>query len=207
MYKKPQMKWSIGFVIFLILLTVFVWQISGRLALSLLVGISIGFVMERSRFCFASAFRDPFLVGMTNLTQAMILLLMLSIVGFAILIHVFELLGWSYELNIFPLGLNTVVGGLLFGVGMILAGGCASGILMRMGEGFVMQFLAFLGLIVGVVLGEDSMPFWQSTFGVWTERVFLPDLFGWTMTLIIELLFLALLWWLFRRYQQKRLER
>lgn len=201
-HKQDQKTWSIGFALFLVMCFILVWQISGKLAFSLLAGIGIGFVMQKSRFCFVAAFRDPFLVGLTHLSQAVILLLMISILGFFAVINLFNFLGWSYELYAFPVGFNTVAGGLLFGVGMVLAGACASGVLVRIGEGFVMQFLAFLGLIIGVILGEESVPFWQSRFGVWTEKTFLPDQIGWPLTLTLELAFLAFLWWAARQYQK-----
>ena len=41
------------------------------------------------------------------------------------------------DANVLPVGLSTLVAGTLFGVGMVLAGGCVSGSLYRMGEGYV----------------------------------------------------------------------
>lgn len=41
--------------------------------------------------------------------------------------------------------MNTVVGGIIFGIGMVIAGGCASGMLMRIGEGFEMHLITLVG--------------------------------------------------------------
>lgn len=45
-----------------------------------------------------------------------------------------------------------LIGGLIFGFGMILAGGCVAGVLFRMGEGQLSSAISFLGLIAGFVV-------------------------------------------------------
>jgi hypothetical protein len=44
---------------------------------------------------------------------------------------------------------RSLLGGLVFGFGMILAGGCVAGILFRIGEGQLSSVISFLGLMVG----------------------------------------------------------
>ena len=199
-----QQKWNIGFILFLTLLLALLSQISIRLTLILVLGISLGFVLQKSRFCLVSAFRDPILIGMTQLTRAFLLLLGISILGFA-------LVSWGASernipliLNVFPLGVHTVIGGLLFGTGMVLAGGCSSGILMRIGEGFAMQLVAFFGLVVGAVVGERSLINWRNIFGE-LPGIFLPDVLGWVPTLVLEIAALLALWQLASWWQKKQL--
>ncbi len=199
-----QRKLNIGFVIFLTLLLALLSQISIRLTLILALGISLGFVLQKSRFCLVSALRDPILIGMTQLTRAFLLLLGISILGFALVSWGATQRNIPLSLNVFPLGVHTVVGGLLFGIGMVLAGGCTSGILMRIGEGFAMQWVAFLGLLVGVVLGERSVINWRNIFGE-SPGIFLPDIFGWVPTLILEIGILLILWQLASWWQKKQL--
>jgi len=199
-----QRKLNIGFVIFLTLLLALLSQISIRLTLILALGISLGFVLQKSRFCLVSALRDPILIGMTQLTRAFLLLLGISILGFALVSWGATQRNIPLSLNVFPLGVHTIVGGLLFGIGMVLAGGCTSGILMRIGEGFAMQWVAFLGLLVGVVLGERSVINWRNIFGE-SPGIFLPDIFGWVPTLILEIGILLILWQLASWWQKKQL--
>ena len=53
-----------------------------------------------------------------------------------------------------PVSFATVIGAFIFGIGMVIAGGCASGTLMRVGEGFTMQILALFFFIVGSLWGR-----------------------------------------------------
>jgi len=199
-----QRKWNIGFILFLTLLLALLSQISIRLTLILTLGISIGFVLQKSRFCLVSALRDPILIGMTQLTRAFLLLLGISILGFALVSWGAVQRNIPLSLNVFPLGVHTIVGGLLFGIGMVLAGGCTTGILIRIGEGFAMQLVAFFGLVVGAVLGERSVINWRNAFGEW-PGIFLPDIFGWVPTLILEIAILSALWQLAKWWQKKQL--
>jgi len=199
-----QRKWNFGFILFLTLLLTLLSQISIRLMLNFTLGISLGFVLQKSRFCLAAALRDPLLIGMTQLTRAFLLLLGISILGFAIVFWGASQKNIPIILNVFPFGVNTVVGGLLFGIGMVLAGGCTTGILMRIGEGFAMQWVAFFGLVVGSVLGERSLIYWQNAFGE-SPGIFLPNIFGWIPTLILEITVLAALWLLAKWWQKKQL--
>lgn len=198
-----QRKLNMGFTLFMVLLFILVAQLSPKLALVLGLGTALGFAMQKSRFCFAAAIRDPLLVGMTHLTQALILLIALSIAGFTLIVWVGEARGISYSLNVFPLGVHTLVGGVLFGIGMVLAGGCASGVLMRIGEGFGMQMLALGGLLIGALLGKLTVAHWRFVFG---ERpgIFLPDKIGWFGTLFLEFGVLFGLWMLARWWQRKQ---
>lgn len=199
-----QQKWNIGFILFLTLLLALLSQISIHLTLITVLGISLGFVLQKSRFCLVSALRDPLLLGMTQLTRAFLLLLGISILGFALVSWGASQRNIPLILNIFPLGVHTVVGGVLFGIGMVLAGGCTTGILMRIGEGFAMQWVAFFGLLVGVVLGERSVINWRNAFGE-SPGIFLPDIFGWVPTLILEISLLLALWQLASWWQKKQL--
>lgn len=199
-----QQKWNLGFIVFLSLLLVLLAQISIHLTLIFALGISLGFVLQKSRFCLVSALRDPILIGMTQLTRAFLLLLGISILGFALVSWGASQRNIPLILNVFPLGVHTVVGGLLFGIGMVLAGGCSTGILMRIGEGFAMQGVAFFGLVVGAVLGERSLIYWRNLFGEW-PGIFLPDLLGWAPTLILEIAMLVALWQLAKWWQNKQL--
>jgi rhodanese-related sulfurtransferase len=44
----------------------------------------------------------------------------------------------------------TFLGGILFGIGMVIAGGCVAGSLFRAGEGSIPAFIAAIGMIIGM---------------------------------------------------------
>jgi uncharacterized membrane protein YedE/YeeE len=114
----------------------------------LVVGILFGFALQRGRFCMNSAFRDILLLKEYTLLKAVIVALIVSMLGF----HLMASFG-IIQLNPKPLswGAN-IVGGFIFGIGMVLAGGCASGTTYRVGEGMVGSLVALLGYMMSAVI-------------------------------------------------------
>ncbi len=122
--------------------------ISPDVGMFLLFGGCFGFILQKSRFCFTASMRDPCITGSTSVTKAVLIAFALTTIGFtAIKYSAFAsgqtIPGMSY---VQPVSLATVLGGILFGIGMVIAGGCASGTLMRVGEGFLMQMLSLLAM-------------------------------------------------------------
>ncbi|NQS91208.1 MAG: YeeE/YedE family protein [Chloroflexi bacterium] len=110
----------------------------------LFVGILFGFVLQRGRFCMNSAFRDAILLKDNILLKTVFVALLVELVGFAIM----DATG-AIAINPKPFwwGAN-LLGSFVFGIGMVLAGGCASGITYRTGEGMVGAITAVLGLAI-----------------------------------------------------------
>jgi uncharacterized membrane protein YedE/YeeE len=172
-----------------------------------IVGIALGLAMQRSRFCFTAAMRDPLLTGSTSLTKAVIVGLAVATAGFAAAqFGAFSKAGQLADAmklsSLDPVGLHTVVGGVLFGIGAVIAGGCATGTLMRVGEGFVQQWLVLPFFVVGSAAGAASYPLWKAALFVDPKRVvYLPKAlggFGLALTLQFGLLLAAWLaadWW------------
>jgi uncharacterized membrane protein YedE/YeeE len=127
-------------------------------------GVALGFVLQRSRFCFASAFRDLFLFGSGRIMRGILAGLAVASAGFAVLMWRLvpdPTLGIvAPEAHAVPLGIHLVLGGVLFGVGMVLAGGCVSGSLYRIGEGYVASAVALAGILAGLGAGAHSWNFW-----------------------------------------------
>jgi len=106
------------------------------------VGLAFGFALSRGRFCMNSAFRDPIVLKDFTILKAVAVAVIVSMMGFGIM-EAADVI----EINPKPLfwGAN-MAGGFVFGVGMVLAGGCASGITYRSGEGMVGAMVAVFGL-------------------------------------------------------------
>lgn len=117
----------------------------GAVITGLFVGVFVGFVMQRGRFCMNSAFRDIVVLKDYTLIKTVILALLVGLAGFAIMVS-----AGLITLNPKPLwwGAN-LIGSFIFGIGMVVAGGCASGITYRVGEGMVGAMTAVLGLAIG----------------------------------------------------------
>jgi uncharacterized membrane protein YedE/YeeE len=62
-----------------------------------------------------------------------------------------------------PVGVSVIVGAFIFGVGMQLGGGCASGTLYSAGGGSVRMLVTLAAFIAGSVVGVVHMPMWEAT--------------------------------------------
>ena len=127
----------------------------------LLLGLVLGFVFQRGRFCVTGAFRDLFTIRSTRwLTAFMVIVAVQSVGVFAL-----DALGViTLEAETFP-WLGTIIGGLIFGFSIVLAGGCATGTYYRAGEGLVGSWFALIFYIVGAtafrkgpLAGTRAMP-------------------------------------------------
>lgn len=178
-----------------------------RLALFWIFGVGFGFVLQRSRFCFTAASRDPWITGSTSVTRAVLVAFALTSVGYLAIkygSYVADPVTNLAMLNVNPIGLPLVIGGLMFGTGMVISGGCASGTLMRIGEGFTMQILSLVFFVIGSFWGAHDMAFW-STFNKGMPVIFLPNVFGWIGALFVQGLIILLLYIAAVKWQKKRM--
>lgn len=180
-------------------------------AVIVLLGFLIGFIMHRARLCFARAFREPFMTAEGDMTKAVILALAIGIPLAAILFHKKVMDPYAAIPATFWLG--SLLGGLIFGIGMIFAGGCASGSLWRMGEGHfklwvTMLFFAWSGSVASALFKKagwtspdpDNMESFEITKVGY--QAYWPDLIpGWGWTLLVSAI-LLLVWYAFVRYNE-----
>ncbi|GAB4302713.1 MAG: YeeE/YedE family protein [Desulfuromonadia bacterium] len=171
------------------------------LAAGFLLGIVSGVVMHRADFCLVRPFRDIFLFGswerfrfLLLFVGATMLLVELGRVAGVIAPYPFPLLT--------PPALTTLAGGALFGVGMVLAGGCVVGTLYRMGSGQTTSLAAFMGLIAGSGLYAEFHPVWKWLQGksTLTPALTIPHLLSLppgalTIPLSILLIIISIRWW------------
>ncbi len=108
-------------------------------------GFAYGMMLQYGRFCFASASRDLFAAGVPRMAVG----ILVALIFFSLIQATLA----STNMSTFhpaPFGIHTLIAGMIFGVGMVLAGGCASGSLYKIGEGNGTSFLAaFFGLCIG----------------------------------------------------------
>lgn len=106
----------------------------------LLLGALLGFVLQRGRFCVTGAFRDVFLARRYRFLIAFLIVIAVQSVG------VFALQSAGVlTLDAKPLPwLAVLAGSFVFGVSIVLAGGCATGTYYRAGEGLVGSWIALV---------------------------------------------------------------
>ena len=115
------------------------------IASALGTGIVFGFVLQRGGFCLTRAISNAALAGDTAILRAYVLALLVAMAGVQVIL--------SFELAEIPVRqlhwLSNLVGGALFGVGMILSGGCSGSTWYRVGEGAVGACVILLGFAIG----------------------------------------------------------
>ena len=116
----------------------------------LLIGTAYGYVAQRGAFCLNSGFRLT--VTKRDFTKVKALLLAIAVQMVA-MPAVFAL-GWAQPSfpSFFPVG--AIVGGLLFGVSMYWAVGCAAGVWFKTGAGSLGAVAGVVGLMLGATLFE-----------------------------------------------------
>ena len=206
--KKSQLKYF--FLVALICFIVCYYFIHKNITYSIIwvIGILIGITMQRSRFCFAASFRDPIMVGTTSLFRAVIIGLMISTVGFSIYQYITISSMTSYSISdipgqIFPVGIHTIIGAVIFGIGMVIAGGCASGTLIRIGEGHMMQVVVLIGIIIGATAGSNHFRFWDKLFISSSKTIYIPEYIGFLPAVLIQLIVLIILYLIANWYDKQ----
>ncbi|MFN2340927.1 MAG: YeeE/YedE family protein [Halanaerobium sp.] len=191
--KKRQQKAAVIIFALIFFLFIFLIQIENLLAYSLLLGLVIGFAMQKSKICFTAAFRDPLLFGMTKLSRAVVLSLMVTTLGFGI-IQFYQLkAGLPLAGKFLIPGFYIPIGAFIFGLGASVSGGCASGTLFRLGEGYQMQHFVVIGFLLGSLRGGLDQSFWNSL--TFSDKTFhLPAIFNWTQGILLQLFLLAIIY-------------
>ena len=188
--KITQIVLGLAVLVIILVLAVLAQAQNPRGAFIMLIGASLGYILQRSRFCFTAALRDPVLTGSTSLFKAVIIALGVSSFLFMALNiqkFGFNLENFGYVASagyVQKVGIHTAVGAFLFGIGAVIAGGCASGTLMRMGEGFLQQWIVIIFFITGTVLGGfvAKLLVFESA-----KAVFIPKLVGgWVPAILIQ---------------------
>lgn len=147
---------------------------------NLALGIVAGYVMHRADFCIAGMFRDMFLFRRFTMLRSLLLLVMASMVLFEAARLAGLVVSYPFPLFGAP-SLANVIGGSLFGVGMVLAGGCVVGTLYRIGAGNAASVVALLGMLGGSALYADLAPWWSAVVKATTVSgvgVTVPELLG-----------------------------
>jgi uncharacterized membrane protein YedE/YeeE len=135
-------------VAILLLSAVGAYALSGesRLAVALAAGAGFGLAIERGRICFTAAFRDLWITRQSPLARALALAMAVASIGFAVAVAA----GVAPKSE--PAGLNALLGGAIFGVGILVAGGCETGWMYRASQGYVQLWMAGLGTFVGTIV-------------------------------------------------------
>ncbi|WP_066320149.1 selenium metabolism membrane protein YedE/FdhT [Bacillus sp. FJAT-29814] len=169
------------------------------LAVACIAGALFGILIERGQICFTSAFRDLWISGRAVMSKAIAVGMMISVVITFIYIQ-----NGSVAL-IKVAAPSTLIGGLLFGFGIVLAGGCETGMMYRAMEGQLLFWVVGAGNIVGATFlayGWDHLGIYHALTENW-PKVNLIELWGPTGALLGTMAML-LAWFLLSNWWEKR---
>ncbi|MDY6215990.1 YeeE/YedE family protein [Actinobacillus porcinus] len=107
----------------------------------LLCGFLFGFVLQRGRFCITGAFRDMYVTKNNKMFIALLIAITVQSVGFFLLNEI-GVLNVAPAENFAPIAV--LIGAFVFGIGIVLAGGCATGTWYRAGEGLIGSWVALI---------------------------------------------------------------
>ena len=170
----------------------------------LIISGCLGYTMQRGRWCMIQGFREPHMTGDTKMAKSVALSLAVLAAGIAV-IKFTELREWEHYVRGF-FGWGGVAGGVIFGFGALLAGGCGTGTLWRVGEGQIKLWVVapVFGISNALMTGWFRENDWEGmeefidegvvNDGIFGRFVYMPDTwlgYGGTLALI----FLAMALW------------
>lgn len=193
----------------------------------LIAGVILGYTLTRSRFGFAGGIKRIYMRGEGSLSKALLLLFTVTtLVFFGIqwkaaidgavpsfdkeAIAAIEATGAKAKIipgtdNVYLANLATIIGGLLFGFGMIVAGGCGSGTLSDFGEGEGRSLIAFIFFVISAAPGQWARTAFDTTaLGKIGIRWHFPSTFGYVGALLITLAIYFLLYIVVIKYENRR---
>ena len=118
--------------------------------------------LYHAAFGFTSAWRVFIADGRGAGLRAQMLMLAVGVALFFPALAAGSLFGTPVTGLVSPAGTSVIVGAFMFGIGMQLGGGCASGTLYTVGGGSTRMIVTLAAFIAGSVIATAHMPFWTS---------------------------------------------
>ena len=127
-----------------------------------LLGGGLGVVLYHALFGFTSAWRVFIADRRGAGLRAQMLMLALAVVLFFPVLAQGSIFGAKVHGELGAVGVSVLVGAFLFGLGMQLGGGCASGTLYTAGGGNTRMLAVLAAFIAGSALGAWQFPWWAA---------------------------------------------
>ncbi|MGM0523982.1 MAG: YeeE/YedE family protein [Bacillota bacterium] len=210
----------IGFILLglMVVFGVYLNGLKASLPVYLIAGVYLGYVLTRARFGFAGGIKRIYMRGEGSLTKALIIL---------ILVTAFVTMGLQWKAaadgllpaylagdgeafipgttNVYFTNIATVIGGFIFGMGMMLAGACGSGTLADFGEGAGRAMIAFIFFVLGTAPGHYLRQVVDGTaIGQIGVRLHFPQVMGYFGAFALTAALLGVLYWITVKYENMR---
>ena len=140
------------------------------------LGAALGYTLYRGSFSFAGGFREALADGRGAGLRAQMLMLGILVTVMLPAIQAGTLAGAPVRGIVFPAGVAVVIGAFIFGIGMQLGGGCASGTLYTAGGGNTRMLLTLIFFIIGATIAAYDAERWADLPAL--SATTLPELIG-----------------------------
>ncbi len=166
-----------------------IFDIGTRKVLLFGVGLLMGFALYHASFGFTGSYRRAIRNGDITGVSAQLVMLAVAMLLFAPVLANGSAFGRDVGGALAPVSVSMAFGAFIFGIGMQLAGGCASGTLFSAGGGNVRMILVLLFFIAGSFWGSLDLYWWSQLPSI--GSVSLAQKFGWPGALALQLSILA----------------
>ena len=147
-----------------------------RLGLLMVVGALLGMTLYHAAFGFTSSWRIFIKERRGRGLRAQMVMLAIAVLLFFPALGAGTLWGQTVTGFVSPIGVSVLFGAFLFGIGMQLGGGCASGTLFTAGGGNARMMITLIFFIVGSVIGSAHFSWWMALPAF--EPISLVNIFG-----------------------------
>jgi len=161
----PERKFGAPLIAFILLLIGAVFlqaSVGGKQVLLLIVGAALGLTLYHAAFGFTSAWRVFIKERRGAGLRAQMVMLAVAVVLFFPALGAGTLFGSPVTGLVAPAGVSVVFGAFIFGIGMQLGGGCASGTLFTVGGGNARMLITLLFFIIGSLVATHHVDWWFS---------------------------------------------
>ena len=177
--------------------------VSFRHSLIFIIGLLLGLTLYHASFGFTGGWRNFIERSNSSALRAQLVMLAIAVLLFSNFINAESLF---YETHIVgslaPANVSLIIGSFIFGLAMQFAGGCGSGTLFTVGGGNTKMFITLVFFVIGSLAGTYNFTFWIElpTLG----NISLLDEFGIINSVIIQLIFIILLYLIFSYVDKKK---
>jgi uncharacterized membrane protein YedE/YeeE len=176
--------------------------VGGRQVLLLIVGAALGLTLYHAAFGFTSAWRVFINERRGAGLRAQMVMLAVAVVLFFPALGAGTLFGTPVTGLVAPAGVSVVFGAFIFGIGMQMGGGCASGTLFTVGGGNARMLVTLLFFIIGSLIATHHVDWWFSLPSFPATSI--VKSFGVIPALLISLALFATIAWVTVRLEKRR---
>ena len=175
------------------------------IALAIFAGVSLGYALERGDFCFHSTLRGLFRKPkQLDLFRAYLLALLIATPA----VYLLRQMGWIDPL-IPPFAWQAnILGGLIFGAGMVIAASCITGLFYKLGHGMLGTLVGLAAWALGdILVYRGPLSGLRATLSAGGTSQTITQLLGSAGWIVLIGLGLVAAFWLWRAPEESRNQR